>query len=109
MVAARRDSALGLFGRGLWMIGGPAALLASTVVILSSPQAGWRTRTDIVFWIALAAMIVGRLLEHFGGDPRTSMGEPATSKDLWRYLAVTSVACVLVWLVANTISNHLLG
>ena len=79
MVAMRNDSMLILFGRLSWMMIGPGVLLVRAVLIVSSPRAGWRTGADIVYWIALAGMILGRYVEHRGGNPRTSTGEPATA------------------------------
>lgn len=108
MNAPRTDSMLVLFGRLFWMLFGPAALLVSAALILTTPRAGWRTGADIVFWIALAGMIVGRYVEHRGGNPRTSTGEPATIGDLQRYAIVTAIVGSLIWVIANIVSNHIL-
>ena len=108
MVSLRRDSQLALVGRLFWIMFGPATLLVSAALILNSPRTGWRTGADIVYWIALLGMILGRYLEHRGGDPRTSTGEPATVGDLRRYTVVTTIVGSVVWLIANVISNYVL-
>ena len=73
MVAVRSDSQLAFLGRIFWMMAGPACLLVSTVMILNSPGAGWRTGADIVYWVALGGMILGRWVEHQAGSPRNAM------------------------------------
>lgn len=108
MVALRNDSMLILFGRLFWMMVGPGTLLVSAVLIVSSARAGWRTGADIMYWIALAGMILGRYVEHRGGNPRTSTGDPATVGDLRRYVITTAIVGAVVWVIANVVSNHVL-
>src|SRR3990172_2286337 len=101
MVAIRSDSQLALVGRVFWMMAGPACLLVSTILIVNSPGRGWRPGADIVYWIALAGMILGRGAEHGGGNPRNAMGEPATASDLRRYIVVVAIAGPAIWVAAN--------
>jgi len=108
MVAIRSDSQLVLFGRLFWMMLGPAVLFVCAVLILNAPRTGWGTIADIVYWIAAAGMVFGRYVEHRGGDPHTSTGEPATDRDLRRYAIVALIIAAVVWVVANVISNYVL-
>ncbi len=108
MAVPRNDSQAALFGRIFWMMIGPALLLVSAAVIINSPRTGWHTGADIVFLVVLAGMILGRWLEHRGGDPRNAMGEPAAPGELGRYILVVFVAGATVWVLANLISNYLL-
>ena len=109
MVAVRSDSQSAFLGRIFWMMAGPACLLVSTVMILNSPGAGWRTGADIVYWVALGGMILGRWVEHQAGSPRNAMGEPAGPTDLRRYVLVVATLGPAIWLAANFVSNHLLS
>jgi hypothetical protein len=109
MVAIRSDSQLAFLGRVFWMMAGPACLLICIVLILSAPRTGWRTGADIVYWIALAGMIGGRWVEHLGGNPRNALGEPATAVELRRYILIVAIAGPVLWVVANVVTNHVLG
>lgn len=108
MVAIRSDSQLALVGRVFWMMAGPACLLVCTILILSPPGTGWHTGADIMYWIALAGMILGRWVEHRGGNPRNGMGEPATASDLRRYIIVVAIVGSAIWVAANIVSNYVL-
>jgi hypothetical protein len=102
----RSDSALVLLGRTIWIMFGPMLLTANLFFILT--MHGWRTAADIAFLVTLVAMILGRCLEHLGGKPQTSTGEPSTPADLRRYILFTAVGGLALWLVANLIANYLL-
>ncbi len=87
------------------MLFGPAALLVSAVLILTTPRAGWRTDADMVFGIGVIGMIFGRYVEYRGGNPLTSTGEPATIGNLQRYAVVAAIFGSLTWFIANIVSN----
>ena len=108
MVAIRSDSQSAFVGRMFWMMAGPACLLVSAILILNSPGSGWHTGADIVYLTALAGMILGRWVEHRGGNPRNGMGEPATASDLRRYIIVAAIAGTAIWVAANIVSNYVL-
>jgi len=67
---------------------------------------GWHTPADYVFFIALAAMILGRWLEVLGGQPLTGVGEPATPKDFYRYIVVVLIAGISLWILVNAFGNQ---
>jgi len=101
-------SSAAVFGRLFWMMLGPLTLGVTIYYILTSGT-GWRTVADILFFAILGGMILGRWLEFLGGTPQTSTGEPATPKDLRRYVLLLVIAGPIVWLLANVIGNHLLS
>jgi hypothetical protein len=108
MQRIHESSALIILGRSFWIMFGPMLLTASGLMIVVNPGTGWQTGADITFLTTLVAMIVGRWLEHTGGDPITSTGEPSTPAHLRRYVLLTLVGGVLGWVLLNTISNYLL-
>ncbi len=108
MVAIRSDAQLAAVGRIFWMMVGPACLLVCTVLIMNPSGTGWHTGADIVYWVALVGMLLGRWLEHSGGNPRNGLGQPATADDLRRYLIVATAVGATVWVAANILSNHVL-
>jgi hypothetical protein len=64
------------------------------------------TLANASFLFALAGMAIGRWVEHRGGNPRTSTGEPSRPEDLRRF----SVALMLVavaWLLVNMLNAYL--
>lgn len=105
---APTKSSAAVLGRLFWMMLGPLTLGVATYYILTSGT-GWRTTADVLFFVILGGMILGRWLEFRGGNPQTSTGEPATSKDLRRYILLLVIAGPIVWGVVNAIGNHLLG
>jgi hypothetical protein len=81
-------------------------LTATALMILTRP--GWRTGADITYLVVLAGMILGRWLEHLGGAPQTSTGEPSTPADLRRYTLLTLVGGLALWLAANLFANYVI-
>jgi hypothetical protein len=107
MITAR-DSVLIFVGRIFWMMAGPFCLLFCAVLILNRPGSGWLTGVDLVYWLAVVGMILGRYSEYWGGAPRNAMGEPGTAAELRRYTAMVAIAGPAIWVAANMVSNHLL-
>jgi hypothetical protein len=108
MSAEPMTSSAALFGRLFWMIAGPIGL-AVLALRIAQEGTGWFTVTDLVFFIILAGMLLGRWVEFRSGSARTGMGEPATSDDLHRYLMTASLAGLGLWALANLAGNHLLA
>jgi hypothetical protein len=101
-------SSAAVLGRLVWMMIGPLSLALTLYYIVSSGT-GWRTGADVLYFVILAAMIVGKWLEFRGGDPRTSSGDPVKPGDLRRYIVMALGVGVAVWAVANLVGNHLLA
>ena len=104
----RKGSQWAALGRIVWMAVGPACLVLSLILIMNSPGAGWLTGPDMLYWTALAAMLLGRWTEYRGGDARNGFGEPSGGKELGRYVAGLAIVGPTVWLIANFVSNSLL-
>jgi hypothetical protein len=96
-----------LFGRLFWMLIGPLALLVTLYSIVSSGR-GWWTATDIVYFVILGGMVLGRWIEFRGGNATTSDGKPTTQADLRRYVLMLVTLGPVAWGVANFVGNHLL-
>ena len=92
-------------GRLVWMALGPMVLAVTTMHIFLNGT-GWHTPADYVFFATLAVMILGRWLEVLGGVPLTSVGEPATRKDFYFYVASVLGAGLTIWIIANAFGNH---
>jgi hypothetical protein len=105
-MALESDSALVLLGRIIWVMFGPLLLLAIAFFILTQP--GWRLGINIAYVVTLVAIVLGRWIEHLGGDPKTSTGEPSTPADLHRFTILAVGGGLALWLVANVIANFVL-
>ena len=92
------------FGRIFWMMLGPGILAITAMYIRQGT--GWHTPANYIFLITLAATILGRWLEVLGGHPLTSVGEPASPKDFYRYVIVVLIAGVSLWILVNTFGNQ---
>lgn len=97
-----------LVGRLVWMLAGPMALVLMTFAIVSE-GGGWLTVFDVLYFVILIAMLLGRRLEFRGGNPHTAMGEPATENDFRRYVLIALIATPVVWVLANLVGNHWLS
>lgn len=97
-----------ILGRLIWMLVGPMAL---TLMIFAnvSEGGGWLTVFDVLFFLILGAMFLGRRLEFRGGSPQKATGEPATERDFRRYVLNTSIAASVAWVLANLLGNHWLS
>jgi hypothetical protein len=105
MAAPQTTSPAAAVGRIFWMLIGPVLLLLLTFSIISQGT-GWLTVTDLLFFLALGAMLLGRWLEFRAGNPQTATGEPATAQQVYRYLFVAGAVGLAVWVVANFLGNH---
>ena len=98
---------ISVFGRLFWMMVGPMALVMTTYFIVTSGT-GWTTPADLIYFIILGGMILGKWLEFRGGSPETQTGERATAADLRRYILMVVIAGPAVWIVANILGNYVL-
>jgi hypothetical protein len=91
-------------GRVIWVVLGPMIMALTTSHIVLNGT-GWHTPADYVFFAILGVMILGRWFEVLGRVPLTSVDEPATRRDFFRYAAVVLVAGLTIWIFANTLGN----
>ena len=96
-----------VFGRLFWMMVGPLAL-ALTIYFIVTSGTGWTTTADLLYFVVLGGMILGKWLEFRGGSPETQTGERATAADLRRYILMVVIAGPAVWIVANILGNYFL-
>lgn len=87
------------------MMVGPAIQFLLAIIIARN-GGGWFTPVDILFLAVLGGIILGRVVEFRGGDPRTATGEPATRAHLRRYGILVLTVGLGIWIVANVIGNH---
>ena len=99
---------LPVFGRLFWLMAGPLALVLTLYFIVTSAT-GWRTPADLIYFLVLGGMVLGRWLEFRGGNPRNSLGEPVTAADLRRYVLRVATIGPAVWVLANLLGNHVLA
>ena len=92
-------------GRLVWMALGPG-LLAITTMHIYLYGTGWHTIADYVFFAILGVLMLGRWLEVLGGVPLNSVGEPATRKDFYEYVALVLGAGLVIWIISNAFGNH---
>jgi hypothetical protein len=109
MSLLKTDSVWVILGRSFWIAFGPMLLAVSGLLILLHPDTGWLTTADITYLATVAAMILGRLVEFAGGRPLTSTGEPATPDDFRRFAVLIFGGGLLLWVLANLISNYVLA
>ncbi len=96
-----------VLARLFWMLLGPA-FLTICLYRIATAGTGWTTFADLVYFVILGGMILGRWVEFRAGNPRTSTGEPAAPADLRRYVLAVAAGGLLLWVVANVVGNHLL-
>jgi hypothetical protein len=94
-----------LFGRILWLMIGPLALILALYHIVTT-STGWWDASDIIYFVILGGMILGKWLEFRGGNPQTASGEPATPAQLRRYALTVLVAGPIIWVLANLVGNR---
>lgn len=87
-------------GRLAWMLLGPMGLMIAALAIARG-DGGWFGAADVVFWLLVGLMLVGRLQEFRGGKPLTADGEPADAGHLRRYLIAAPLAAGALWLAAH--------
>lgn len=92
-------------GRLFWMMLGPAFLFLLALTTARDAD-GWFATKDILFLMVLGGIILGRLVEFRGGDPRTADGERATNSHFNRYVVVSLLVGLGVYTVANVIGNR---
>lgn len=107
MAGSNTTPLIAVFGRLSWMIVGPMALVMTTYFIVTSGN-GWTTPADLIYFVILGGMILGKWLEFRGGSPETSTGERATAADLRRYILMVVTAGPVMWIVANILGNYVL-
>jgi len=92
---------LAILARPFWMFLGNFILMICAANILMGESGSTRT-SDIIFWCAVAAMIIVRFLDIKFLDGQTAAGEPASIKHWRRYAIVLVVISAAIWAAAHT-------
>ena len=73
----------------------------------SSPSAseGWLTPLNLVYFVILGGMLVGRWAEFRYGMPMTATGEPASIDHLRRYAIGVGMLGLAICVAANLLGN----
>jgi hypothetical protein len=108
MATATMTSAPAFFGRLCWMLVGPFVLAVCTIGIARWGD-GWLSPLDMVYFLVLCGMLVGRWSEFRYSQPMTATGECATADHLRRYVWVTSGLGLAIWVGAKLVGNQLIG
>ena len=93
-------------GRLFWLMVGPAILFLIAVKIIVNGS-GWSSRKSIAFLLVLPSLILGRLLEFRGGDPRTADDKPASQQHLRRYAVLSLIIGTVLWAIVNFVGTLL--
>jgi hypothetical protein len=105
MATQAMTSVPAFFGRLSWMIVGPF-VLAIVAITISQRRDGWFGALDLVYFIVLGGMLLGRWLEFQSGRPLTATGEPASLADLRLYALGLAALGFGAWVVANLIGTQ---
>jgi hypothetical protein len=105
MAKEAMTSAPAFFGRLSWMIVGPFALAIFAISIFARRD-GWFSVLDLIYFVVLGGMLLGRWTEFRYAQPMTAAGEPATAAHLFRYTWVLSTLGLGIWVAANLVGNQ---
>jgi len=92
----KQSGILALLVRPFWMFWGNFVLLISAGNIIMGESSSTRT-SDIIFWGAVAAMIIVRFLDIKFLDGQTAAQKPASIKHWRRYAIVLAVISAAIW------------
>src|SRR5262249_38959877 len=98
-------SAPAFLGRLSWMIVGPLAL-AICAVSITERHDGWFSPLDLIYFLVLGGMLLGRWTEFQYSRPLTATGEHATAAHLHRYVLGLSALGLGIWVAANLVGNQ---
>jgi hypothetical protein len=105
MATEAMTSAPAFFGRLSWMIVGPFAM-AIFAISITERRDGWFSPLDLIYFLVLGGMLLGRWTEFRYTRPMTATGEPATAAHLRRYTVVLSTLGLGIWVAANLVGNQ---
>ena len=105
MATRTLSSTPAFFGRLSWMIVGPFAL-AIVALSIAERRDGWFALLDLIYFLILGGMLLGRWLEYRYSEPLTATGEPATVADLRRYALALGLLGLGAWVAANLVGNQ---
>lgn len=99
----RQSTAAGVLTRLWWMLAGNAVLALSVVFILHNTK-GFFHAADVVFWCAVASLLLVRYIDIRFLDGLTATGAYATMRHWTRYAIVLVVCSGAVWTLTHVAS-----
>jgi hypothetical protein len=96
------SNGLGALARVGWMVVGTIMILSLGMSIASQPAWSFTIR-DAVFWGATVATGLIRYIDVTRLDGQTAQGDPATTRDLTKYLIALAAIALLLWLGAHSV------
>lgn len=93
---------LGVLVRLGWLLGGTLTTLIAWFTVVSSPASTFGVG-NVVLWSGAALAVASRYWDIARFRGRTSRGEPATTKNFWRYLAGLSAMALGAWTAAQSV------
>jgi hypothetical protein len=100
----KQGGILALLARPFWMFLGNFVLMICAVNTFIGESKSTRT-SDIIFWSAVAAMIIVRFLDIKFLDGLTADGKPASLRHWRRYAIILALSSALVWAAAHIAST----
>jgi hypothetical protein len=94
------NSGTGCLLRIYWMAVG-YVIAAFLVILIAEQKDDFYTFKDILYWLAVASIILARYLDVQFMDGQTAEGAPATMKNWERHSTVLGAAAVLVWIACH--------
>jgi hypothetical protein len=96
-------SAVAFFARLAWMLFGPFILMVSAFMLAG--QGKGSIALNVVYFVTLGAMLLGRWAEFRSGHAVTAEGVPAPAGCLRRYLIGATAIALAIWIAAHVIAN----
>jgi hypothetical protein len=96
----KQSGILAILARLFWMIFGNFVLMICAAHIFMGESSSTRT-SDLIFWCAVAAMIIVRFLDIKFLNGQTTTGGPASIKHWHRYAIVLVVISAVIWAAAH--------
>jgi hypothetical protein len=100
----KQSGILAILARPFWMFFGNFVLMICAANILMGESSSNRT-SDIIFWCAVAAMIIVRLLDIKFLNGQTATGEPASVKHWRRYAIMLVLISAVIWAAAHATAH----
>jgi len=98
----KQSGILAILARPFWMFLGNFAIMICAANILMG-ESGSTKASDIIFWGAVAAMIIVRFLDIKFLDGQTSTGGPATLAHWRKYAIVLIIISAILWSAVHAV------
>jgi len=76
------------------------------VICAAASFDGWFASLDLIYFLVLAGMVLGRWTEFPYSQPLIATGEPTAAAHIRRYTIVPSTLGFSAWVAANLVGNQ---